>query len=357
MKKILTSVVVLTALVAAVYVGTEALFSDTETSTGNTFTTGTIDIAVDEENPWVKDYDWQLNDMKPSYTGYMYFEVENVGSNPLNLYKTLKNFSYPEDTAKNEPECDAEDGTWDNGVCSDPTNEKQNIDSVINYDMRVELYMPNVDEPVWWETIYTDADDFKMADLVNDKMYLGMVPANWTMKVIQSYHMVDAAGNKYQDDAMEFDVELYAEQLNADVRLVNKYEADTDVSHHVWGGPYADFGYKIKDDELRWTLDTTDVPNGDYTLLVWDDSDTSTDGTKYNWNWNERSEAIVLAHLTDPGTGTYNDDIDLGHDLINAKVWLVPGTHGAVGGGAGNFGWDATGTFFETGLIDYYDSL
>lgn len=340
MKKILLSLVVVSALVAAVAIGTQALFSDTETSTGNTFTTGTIDIAVDGENPWESTYEWELEDMKPSYTGYLDFEVVNVGSNPLNLWKTLANFE-TYDVTESEPELEA-----------DPESQIDDIDSWINYDLRVELYMPEGEEPVWWETIYLDEDDVKIGNLENQEMYLGMIPVGWRMKVIQSYHMVDEAGNAYQGDGMSFDIDLYAEQLTNTIRLVKKYEANTDLAHHVWDGAYADFEYKVKDDALRWSLETTNVADGDYTLIAWDNS-----AHGYTWDWDDVGEAVVLAHITDAGDMTHSDEIDLGYDLINAKIWLVPGTFGTVGSPAGTVPWNATGTYFETGLVDYYDSL
>jgi len=362
MNKILKSLFTI-AIVAAVAVGaTQALFSDTEESIGNTFTTGTIDIAVDGENPWVSSYEWKLADMKPSYTGYLDFEVVNVGTNPLNLWKTLKNFAYLQDgpgIVISEPECFAEGGDWVNKQCTGMNHQAiLDIDSQINYDLRVELYEPAGNEPVWWETIYMDSDGFKMSTLMNNQMYLGMIPVGWRMKVIQSYHMVTGAGNAYQGDGMTFDIELYAEQLTNTVRLVNKHLADTDVSHHVWSD-YADFSYKVMDSELNWKLTTSGVTDGDYTLLVWDDSDgVSGDTIPYNWHWNaERSEAVVLARLTDSGDMLHSGTYDPGSDINNAKIWLVPGHFGTVGGSAGNFPWDSTGTFFETGLIDFYDSL
>jgi predicted ribosomally synthesized peptide with SipW-like signal peptide len=49
MKKILLSLAILAAVGAVVVAGTTAFFSDTETSTGNTFTAGAIDLTVDSE--------------------------------------------------------------------------------------------------------------------------------------------------------------------------------------------------------------------------------------------------------------------------------------------------------------------
>lgn len=356
MNKILKSLFTI-AIVAVVAVGaTQALFDDTEKSIGNTFTTGTIDIAVDGENPWMSTYDWQLDGMKPSYTGYLNFEIVNVGTNPANVWKTLTGFNYlesGEEIILSEPECIAEGGEWVDEVCTGNHDPIYNIDSQINYDLRVELYEPEGTEPVWWETIYMDSDNFKMSFLKDHEMYLGMIPVGWSMKVIQSYHMVTEAGNEYQGDGMSFNIELYAEQLTNTVRLVNKYLSNTDVSHHVWNSEFADFSYKVMDSELNWELATTSVPNGDYTLLVWDDSDV----TAYDWDWAERSEAVVLAKLTVASDFTHSGTYDPIGDIKNAKVWLVPGHFGTEGDSAGSFPWVSEGTFFETGLIDFYDSL
>jgi hypothetical protein len=41
-------------------------------------------------------------------------------------------------------------------------------------------------------------------------MFLGMIPANWEMKVVESYHLQASAGNEYQSDKMTFDIVLPA---------------------------------------------------------------------------------------------------------------------------------------------------
>ena len=89
MKKIIMSLAMIAAVGAIVVGATGAFFSDTETSTNNTFTAGTIDISVDGQNPWNKSWENYLD--KPCQTNYMKFVVENVGENPANLWKRLYN--------------------------------------------------------------------------------------------------------------------------------------------------------------------------------------------------------------------------------------------------------------------------
>src|SRR3989339_612074 len=77
MKKILLSVSII-MLVAAASVGiTASYFSDTEKSVGNTLSVGTIDISINDQNPWSQQF--ALKDMKPGYTDYINFEVQNAG--------------------------------------------------------------------------------------------------------------------------------------------------------------------------------------------------------------------------------------------------------------------------------------
>ena len=73
MKKVLLSLATIASVAVITWGASQALFHDTETSTGNSFTTGTIDIAVDGHNPWESAKSFTLEDMKPSQTGYIDF--------------------------------------------------------------------------------------------------------------------------------------------------------------------------------------------------------------------------------------------------------------------------------------------
>ena len=89
---------------------------------------------------------------------------------------------------------------------------------------------------------------------------------------------------------------------------------------------------------------------GDYTLIAWPENNG-------NFAWADSINAIVLASVTVGSNPTVVEgSIDLNQDLINAKLWLIPGTIGTPGGVVGNFTFDESG-LFETALMDYYDSL
>jgi len=352
-KKIVKSVLMIGAVLAMVGGATFALFSDTETSTGNTFTAGTIDIAVDDQNPWEREGSFALVDMKPCYTDYIDFTIYNEGNNPANIWKTLKGFETDPGNIS-EPECVAESGTWDatDKICSD-NDPVYNIHAKILYDMQVKLYKvdpkthPDV-EPVWWEMIYVDEDGVTLKSLQGKKMFLGMIPSGWWLEVKQSYHMPDTVGNKYQGDKLTFDIELYAEQLTNTVVLENKEKVDYgNESHTLHDETYAEVTYKVMDRAFAYEISTYSVTPGEYTLFAWEDAG--------DWPWDNRDNALALANITVAGDTTYSNSIDLGTSFTNAKIWLVPGTY-TPGTKGYKFPWSQDGILFETGLADYYDA-
>ena len=84
MKKILFSLVALMLVIGLVGAGTSAYFSDTETSSSNTFTAGTLDLTLTESAV----APISLTNMKPGDTASGTITVKNVGSLPGKLYAT-----------------------------------------------------------------------------------------------------------------------------------------------------------------------------------------------------------------------------------------------------------------------------
>lgn len=357
MSKILRSLLLLGFLGAIGFTVTKtgAWFTDQEQVLGNTVSTGTIDISLDGENPVSRQIGYSLADLKPSQHGYITEIIGNVGSNPANIYKSSSDFVETE-LLQSEPKCQAIGGSWDGSTCSGGTLATDLADH-INYDLRVEVYNTKVaptaeDKPVWWETIYLDSDNKKLGQV--GKTYLGMLPAGWYMKVIQSYHMVNgdieaAVDNKYQGEKLNFSMTFDAEQLKNTIPLENKYEADGAISHHLYDGISGSLSYTVRDVAFDYTVSSTGVA-GDYTLIAWDNS-----AKGYSWNWSDSADAIILAHVS--GGSTDSGSVDINRNLINAKFWLVPGNFGTIGQAYGSaLPWNATQTLFETGLGDYYDA-
>ena len=78
MKKILISAFTIFVAVAAVAGATFAVFSDTETSAGNTFAAGSLDLTVDGDNTNVVKFN--VSDMRPGNQPKGTYTLANVGS-------------------------------------------------------------------------------------------------------------------------------------------------------------------------------------------------------------------------------------------------------------------------------------
>ena len=353
MKKILLSVSII-MLVAATSVGiTASYFSDTEKSVGNTLSVGTIDISINDQNPWSQQF--ALKDMKPGYTDYINFEVQNAGpsANPVDVYKRiiidpLTAFSTGVQT---EPECIEENGTWDNAAktCSTPTAEDNQIDKAIKYDLIVHVFDATGTE-VWWQTIYDDEVSIKDVYYNPDNsaydryVYLGLIPAGGKMKVEQSYKMAEETTNWAQGDIMTFDIEVKAEQVKGKVVLDNKIEK--------------------KDDAYYWKITQADDIQGILTFVP----KNPTFDFDFEGYAPSASTSYTLVVGTDPwfsgktidtavsgadGSITLNGDVELSTDLKDKKVWLVLT---ADWNEAGMTAWNPTQYLFETGLIWYDDT-
>lgn len=347
MKKIIMSLAMIAAVGAIVVGATRAYFSDTETSTGNTFTAGTIDIAIDGENPWIESYD--IGDLKPCETGYINFDITNVGMNPVNVSKRLFDFE-SKDIAPEGYNCDNLGFTSSEPEC---VREKE-IGTIVNdvqtqiiYDLYVEVYDAN-NMKIWWQEIFNKDENKKLADIYygQSSVFLGMIPVNGHMKVTQSYHFDCKAGNEYQGDGMTFSMEIYGKQLTGEngmayVDLENKRIGDPEwdiIQDDIKGT----LGYKTSGPLFDYTFSgVAPLIDHEYVLAVGYDANTDVDTKVGEGTTNESGEISF--------NGTFDTGI-----LNNAKVWLVPAENWDYANDKMNWaGWDVSEFLWEVGLINY----
>lgn len=348
MKKILISLSMI-ALVATLAVGaTRSYFSDTITSTGNTFTAGTIDIALGQGQLPVT-----LTDMKPSQVAYSNFTVTNTGTNPVNVTKTIQNI-VPSENGVNEPECLAYGGVWHSDYspgqeCVGGTVNNA-IDTVITYDLSVKVYHGTT--LVWNQTL-NDMDK-TIAQKNGQSSFLGMLPAGsgWRMEVVESYHMVPGNNdNQFQSDSMSFDIVVTGAQLTGVATLSNK-DPNRPVTNgwFVLGTKTGTLTYGVKDDAFNYTFTTTGLgatPGVSYSLIHYVDP--------YPGNGAGSVGLIGSGVANGSGEVVLSGSPDFNADMINAKVWLVP-TSNYNSGTKSLTAWNPSSYLFDTGLIDYYDS-
>ena len=348
-KKIIISLCVMGVVAAVVVGGTTAYFSDTETSTGNTFTAGTIDISINDQNPWNESF--TLDDMKPCYTDYINFRIDNDRSdpNPVNIFKLIKVTDENTGTVS-EPECTEQDGVWNENTdpkCTwtEGCPDKNNLSDWIWYDLYVEVYDAN-NHRIWWQTIYVDGDQESINGVyANGHVFLGMIPMGGYMLVEQSYHLSPLTTNWAQGDKMEFSIEVKGEQLYGTAWLENKDESQG------WKIIHGDsiqgiLTYTVKHPTFDFSF-TGKAPlaSHDYFLVAGYDANTNAD--------------TLLGKGTTNVSGdiTITGNVELGKDMKDVKVWLVPTenwngsevTWSPWPGCVANFLW-------ETGLIWYEDT-
>lgn len=310
MRRILLSLVTIALVMVVGVYSTKAYFSDVHAFTG-TISTGDVAIGIDKEEK----SNFQLNDLKPGYTDYINFTVTNEGSNPVNVIKRLH-------------------------ITSD---DPENLAAVIKYDEEVELYKGS--QLVWHQMLYNLNQT--VAGVNNTDMFLGMLPEgqDWSMKVKQSYHMDELAGNQYQKQTIGFDMTVTGEQLKGTVQLLPK-TGDPNWQL-VYGGASATLTYGVMDSKFNYTfVGTTPVAGTNYSLVMFEESWSTPSGS----GWPR--PVLILGSGTSSGGGniTINGSVDTG-DMLNAKIWLVKTTDLV---GTTLSGFTQASYLFETGLIDYY---
>ena len=199
-KKILISVITIAVVGTLIGGGIYAYFSDVETSTGNTFTAGTLDLEVDTENPWTST-PITVPGMEPGATASpVDITCENVGTLTGDLYMKLTGVTDTGGTI-NEPECVAEGGTWTSpsGPCTGNTP---------------------VDDISTKITLSCKVDASAVTGL--DGVLLSAVPGTWTLikddlggssiTLSLGGSLDSGTTNEYQGDVSTFTIELYLAQ-------------------------------------------------------------------------------------------------------------------------------------------------
>jgi predicted ribosomally synthesized peptide with SipW-like signal peptide len=110
-KKILASMLIIAAASILIGAGTVAYFSDTETSKGNTFTAGTLDLKLSNSSlgPWTDGVTgaWSLSNMMPGNetpTASVFFK--NFGSVASSTMEITCSYTVTEETSQTESDTD-----------------------------------------------------------------------------------------------------------------------------------------------------------------------------------------------------------------------------------------------------------
>jgi predicted ribosomally synthesized peptide with SipW-like signal peptide len=184
-KKLLASIVVIGILAFAIGWGTYSYFSDTETSTGNTFSAGTLDLKVDgKDNPL--DVYFNVANVKPGESGSKTIALKNDGTIGGTAKIHIKN------VANSEGE-----------------NPESETDTAEPGDLGKYLVLK-----IWYDAEGDgfEADDLIVTDEVNDLnsvlTTLGALGAGLTRNVKIDWELPSGVGNDVMGDIVTFDIEF-----------------------------------------------------------------------------------------------------------------------------------------------------
>ncbi len=90
-KIILLSVIMVTITAALVGVGTYAFFSASQSTTNNTFTTGSLSFSVNGQDPWTSNFNATLYNIAPNQTAWGNVTLQNTGTTPADVWVELSN--------------------------------------------------------------------------------------------------------------------------------------------------------------------------------------------------------------------------------------------------------------------------
>ncbi|MBU1200828.1 M73 family metallopeptidase [Patescibacteria group bacterium] len=192
-KRIALGVLVLIAVIGGTFAVTRAFFTDTETSTGSTFTVGTLDLDVGGANgsnvePFVIENIGDTGDID----GSKVWTVNNTGSLPGRLYFKLDNVLNYENGC-NEPEALVD------VTCLDPGVGEGDLGGVVT----IHAYLDGV------EKASSTLASANQAVIGNTWTALPAmtIPANSSVQVMLDWSTGENDyGNEIQSDSITFDV-------------------------------------------------------------------------------------------------------------------------------------------------------
>ena len=201
-KKVVWALSIILGVAALATGATIAYFYDVEKSSGNTISAGTIDLAVNGDNP-LDEAVVTIEDVKPSQNVKdVEVTLSNVGRND-GIADLHIGVGTADEGIDSEPECVAENKTWNGTRCTGQETENENICEMINYDY---CYDANGNGKC-------DDEDPQGTLDASQEVYLDVLPAGVSRKLWLSHHLKAEAGNEYQGDVCTYDIDFTLKQL------------------------------------------------------------------------------------------------------------------------------------------------
>ncbi|WP_136689928.1 TasA family protein [Halorhabdus amylolytica] len=201
-RRVLGGLITVGAASAAAGAGTFALFSDTETSSGNEVTAGTLDLQIDPDDSATTSL--SVGDVKPTDGGAIVLELTNAGSIDANVAGvTVESITESDGTADEFTDTDTSGDLADNleieafVLNSEPSEGEGISDSEINSG---------------GTTVISDGTTLSSAGGTSNSPSspVSLNPSE-TKYLVVNYHVPDV-GNVIQGDTVTFDLTAEIEQ-------------------------------------------------------------------------------------------------------------------------------------------------
>lgn len=199
-KKIFLSILFMSVVGGVGVAATRAFFSNRETSTGSTFTVGTLDLKVgDADGTNVEPFIISGIGSSSDISGEKTWTVKNIGSLPGRLYINLKNVVNYENGC-NEPEAKVDN------TCGNPGAGEGELGDVVV----AKIYLDDV------EKVSSNLNEANIAKIGTDWSALEpVVLEGGTQKTIKIDWKTPRSGygNEIQSDSLTFDVDFDLVQI------------------------------------------------------------------------------------------------------------------------------------------------
>jgi predicted ribosomally synthesized peptide with SipW-like signal peptide len=230
-KKIILSLSVIGAVAAIAVGGTIAYFSDTETSTGNTFTAGNLDLKIDSQCTYngaasTQCGTWQSRDLVPTSDKFFNFadvKPGDIGENTISL--TLQNnpgwaCMYIKNLTNNDNGCNNPETKAGDTTCGANQGELQ---TALLYTIWLDPDCSNTingsEAPIAGFNGVTITGDTMIP--IADSQHGGVpLPGATTKCVGVSWTLPSTTGNIVQSDSVTADLAFYAVQSRNNLSFV-----------------------------------------------------------------------------------------------------------------------------------------